>query len=322
MQGGDEHEDDVFLRFFRRAVVIESKQLGDIFVVGMDSFEKIDHDGHKNYNDPGTLRRFFDDEVNKDQTGGDGAQAVEERLHLPASYDFAKIVPVHDHTGLREGEGGEDADGIEGNESVHVAFFPYDEQAGKETQKQNAIGEDQLIAEVSHLFRHIAITGEDRGEARKIGIACVGCQHQNGRSKELCGPVEELPAPCFAKDGAGYLVYYGGGGLSGMFPVDHVKIHGQVRDSEQNASENDAHIDQRPSRVVRFRFSEGRDAVANGLGSGHGGTSIREGAEQKEKSYGSHGVCPWRLCRRAIPPTLVSILRVHMPAEKGMPKHS
>ena len=88
--------------------------------------------GIKTDHDPGAVHKFRAGDDGGRDGRGDGADAVHDELPLPVGSSLHE--PTADHAGLREGEGEEDADGIERNECVGVACEDDNQQAGERIQ--------------------------------------------------------------------------------------------------------------------------------------------------------------------------------------------
>ena len=124
---------------------------------------------------------------------------------LMATPDFQPGVPqppvVHDHARLGQGEGGEDADGVERDQGAGVATEGDDEDQGAAGQHQDPVAEHQAVAPVGQLTGQEAVAGHQRGQPGEVGVGGVGGQDQDRRGEGLQGEVDEAarrrtpPAP-------------------------------------------------------------------------------------------------------------------------------
>jgi hypothetical protein len=114
-----------------------------------------------------------------------GPDTVDQRPPTPARISSPE--PVAHHPGLGEREGGEHTDHVEMDESLHVGVVDPD-QGGRDCgQDDDAVGEDEPVAEVGELPREEPVAGEQRGEPREALVRGVRRQDQDGHSRGL-GP--------------------------------------------------------------------------------------------------------------------------------------
>ena len=86
---------------------------------------------------------------------------------------------MHHHARLREGEACEHSHGIEGDQVSDTAAEDHQQDAGKGTEHHDAVAKHQPVAQGGQLAGHVAVLGQEGGEARKIGKGRIGSQQQN-----------------------------------------------------------------------------------------------------------------------------------------------
>ena len=179
---------------------------------------------------------------------------------------------MHHHPGLRQSEADEDAHGVQRDQGIRLAAKNPNDDAGNETEGDNAVGERQSITARRQLPRHVAIVGENSGESREIGERSVRRQHQD-RERAVLEHVVDRAA---AEDVIGEL----GQNRIGRRRHDSV-VAGQQAGAEKERGENGDHPAKRGCRIFLRRLPERHYAVGDRFGAGHRGAAFRESANEQ-----------------------------------------
>ena len=75
---------------------------------------------------------------------------------------------MHDHAGLRQREGEERADGIEGDDAVDVAAEQDEDDAGQCGERVDAVGEEQAAPAQGEDMGQVVVDGNGAGDAREV----------------------------------------------------------------------------------------------------------------------------------------------------------
>ncbi len=119
-------------------------------------------------------------------------------------------------------------------------------------------------------MRHIAVTGQNRCQARESVEAAVGGQNQNDHGRCLHEEVERACSEGGARDLRDY----------GLIPFGHdPEVVGHDADADEQGAENRRHADHGKRGVFRFRLLECRDTVRDHFDAGERGTAGRKGAK-------------------------------------------
>ena len=76
-------------------------------------------------------------------------------------------IPVPDHAGLAQGEGGEHPDDVELDQPGGRSVERIDQPAGDQREQDDAVGEGQPVTAGVQLPRQVAVLREDRAEQGK-----------------------------------------------------------------------------------------------------------------------------------------------------------
>ena len=220
-----------------------------------------------------------DDEDDGRQRGADG---VEE--HALAPVLVAPAPPVHDHPGLREGEGDEHADGVERDQRARCDREPDEQDRGGDGERDRAVAERQAVSEPQEQARRVPVAGHEGQQAREAVERGVGRQQQHQRGRDLHVDVQR-PGPEAAM---GQLRERG---LAGARD-DAVEVHQHDEPGEHRHQQAD-HQREDGARVARGRRLEGGHGVGDRLDAGHRGRAGGEGAQHQQ-----HGEALDRLERR------------------------
>ena len=173
---------------------------------------------------------------------------------------------------LRQRERGEDPHGVQRDQPVHASVEGNDERDGAGRQQNDAVREDEFVAQIDELARQEPVSAEYGGEPWEIGEAGVGGEHEDEHGGELHGVVERH-APrwaCLSPDCGGYLVDDGWRRVPPVVAVDDPQPHSQQRDADEQRGQDTGHPEQRDGRIAGFGRAKGRDAVAYRLCARHG----------------------------------------------------
>ena len=108
--------------------------------------------------------------------------------------------PVAHHPGLGEGDGREDADGVERDQCIDLAAKRHEHHDRHEGEHDDSGAERQALAPEGESTRHEAVAGQDRGEPREVSEARVGRQDQDTRGGQLEDVVDRTRAVDRAAD--------------------------------------------------------------------------------------------------------------------------
>ena len=117
------------------------------------------------------------------------------------------------HAGLREREADEHADGVERDEPRHRGVGDDHEDGGGAGQGDDAVREHEPVAALGELPRQEAVAGLEAGEAREVGEAGVGGQHEDQHGGGLEREAQHLADGAGAVDGLADLGEHGGRAL-------------------------------------------------------------------------------------------------------------
>ena len=222
MHAAHQHQHGVLHRSLqRRRLAVQAQLLRESHVVAMDGAEQHDHQDRHYPHDPRALGPFLDGNNGEHDSRRQRPDAVHHRFEEPSR--AALSPPVDDHAGLREREGGEDAQGVQRDQPVDVAPEDDNQHPGEETQQHDPVREDQPVSPVGELARQEAVVRQDRTEAGKIGEAGVCRQQQDRGRRDLHRVVEPHPRAGAAEDGAGELIDDRWRRLPILLPVDDVQ---------------------------------------------------------------------------------------------------
>jgi hypothetical protein len=100
-------------------------------------------------------------------------------------------MPVAHHAGLREREGGEDADHVQVDQRVDARVVGPEQQGGDAGEHDDAVREDEPVTEVRELAREEPVACEQGRQAGKALEGGVRRQHEHGEGQHLDDPVHE-----------------------------------------------------------------------------------------------------------------------------------
>ena len=106
---------------------------------------------------------------------------------------------VHHHPGLRQREAGEHADGIQLDQQAGLPAERDDQHGRRARQHEDAVREDEPVAAVRQLPRHVAVAGDDRRQPGEVRVGGVRGQHEDRERGYLEDQVHRCPA---TEDGA------------------------------------------------------------------------------------------------------------------------
>ena len=92
---------------------------------------------HEQKDNPGALQKFRAGNDHCRDTGRDGSDSVDDQFFTPVQSFFHQ--PAPDHPRLREREGDEDANRIQRNQRVGLAFEDDKEQAGEKPENHDSV---------------------------------------------------------------------------------------------------------------------------------------------------------------------------------------
>ena len=206
----------------------------------------------------------------------------------PAPARLAQAPVVAHHPGLGEGEGHEDAHGVEGDQVGHAAPEDHHQPGGDGGQEDDARGEGQAVAPEGELVGQEAVAGHQAGQAGEVGEGGVRRQDQQDGGGELDQVVVGAPADQGAGHLAEHRLHLGRVG-------DDAQLGGQEGDPQEDGGEEGGHPDQGDAGVLALRGLEGGDPVGDGLHPGEGDGPGGEGAQDA-------GTAPGPAPRRGPPP--------------------
>jgi len=176
--------------------------------------------------------------------------------------------------GLRQGEGEEDADGVERDEAVGVAVEGDEDHHGHNGQGDDAIREGQPVAHAQEVPGREGVAGKEEQQARKVVERGVGGHQQDQGGGRLQVAVERAGA----ERGVTELAEHG-------FVVRrHETLEvGKHRRADEQCDEQAGHPAQGRARVAPLDRLERRDAVGDRLDAGHRGRAGTEGAQDEQE---------------------------------------
>ena len=202
-------------------------------VMPVDVEEGGHHDGHQQDDDPGPVGKACHGDDQHDNEGDDGAQAVDDGLHLPGLTPEPE--PPDHHARLADGEAQEHTHRIKGQQVVFLGAEEQHQDARRDGQDENAIGEDQAVPLARELSGQEAVPGMEGGQAGEVRISRVRGQGQDGHGEARGDEVDQLGEAVLrsAKDEAGQL---GEQGLGGIWVVGQVIVVRQVGDAQEHGA--------------------------------------------------------------------------------------
>ena len=106
-------------------------------------------------------------------------------VRLLPSGELAGSQPTACHAGLREGEGQEDANGVQRDQGRDAGLEDDDQHARHQRKEDDAAREDQPAAPEGQVTRQEAIGGQQRAESGKVGKRRVrGHDQDHGRRSD------------------------------------------------------------------------------------------------------------------------------------------
>jgi len=166
---------------------------------------------------------------------------------------------VPDHAGLGEGETEEHAHRVQRDETMRVTVEDDQQAGGDGPEQDDAVGEDETVAEIAQLAGQVPVASLDACEAGEAVEARVGGQHQDHRCEQLDGvvhgPVAESRSGYLRDD---RLVVQG----------DHAQHMREAGDPKEQAAQQQCQPGEHLRRVFRHRFTECLHAVGHGLDPG------------------------------------------------------
>ena len=138
----------------------------------MDGEEQGHQQGHGHHHQPGALGELAVQQDARNNRRDHTAKAIEQGLAHPARRLFTP--PMHHHARLGEGEAGEHPHGIEGDQVADTAPEDHQQESSKGAQHHNAVAEHQPVAQGGQLAGHVAVLGQEGGQAREIRKGRIG----------------------------------------------------------------------------------------------------------------------------------------------------
>ena len=243
----------------------------DAGVVAFDGQHDADEERHEKSRDPGAsdeLRYEHNDEGN---AGCDGASAVDE--HVPETAGvLLHLLPVNYHACLREGEGEEGADGVEGDQAVGNAAEEDEDDGGEAGEGVDAVGEEEAAAAKDEDVRKVIVEGNGLGEAGEVGEGGIGAEGESYQDRGRGEVVEPSSAEdCRCKD------------TQDALEVRLIRLHcgnavgtRKVRDAEEEDDENGDDNGEGALSLLGAGLAKGHDAVRYGFNAGHGSAATGE----------------------------------------------
>ena len=145
---------------------------GHLLVVAMDGEEEGHQQGHGHHHQPGPLGELAVKQDARNNRRHNAAKAIEQGLALPARALFPP--PMHHHARLREGEAREHSHRIQGDQVTDAATEDHQQDSSKGAQHHDAVAEHQPVAQGGQLAGHVAVLGQEGGQAREIGKGGIG----------------------------------------------------------------------------------------------------------------------------------------------------
>ena len=280
-----------------------------MLVVVVDPPHHEPQDRHGDDGDPGAGQELRDQDHHQDDAGGhegEGADppAAQRLSPLPRVRRIGlreeQPVPVPDHAGLAEGERDEHPDDVELDQLGRLGVEGVDEHAGEQREQDDAVAEDQPVAAVVHLPRHVAVLREDRGEHREAVERGVGRQHQDQRRDQLHEVERQVvlavedPLADLRDDGRLRRAVEADQGVVALGDA-YAELDRQERDADEHRHRDPTHERQGVGRVLGLRLAERGYAVADGLDPGQGRAARGERPQPEEHHPGRAQVVQLRL---------------------------
>ena len=207
--------------------------------------------------------------------GRRGADPVDDRPPPPAR--AVRAQPVAHHPGLRERECGEHADDVEVDQVVDIGVVDPDEERGRAGEHDDAVREDEPVAEVRELARDEAVAGEQRRKAGEPLVRRVRREDQTANVK-IWTTQYIHPAPPPAGKTARAICETTESVELGRACV----LHSEIGDADEDRDRDDAEHAERPRSVLRLRVTESVDAVRDRLDAGERARAGRERLQDEE----------------------------------------
>ena len=162
---------------------VDGDVAGDAVVVVFDRAHDDHERGDEDGGDPCAFSEFGDEDYEEGGSGGGGSDAVDD--HAAGGTGAAQALPVHDHSGLGEGEGQEGADGEEGDEAVGDSAED-DQKEGREADESgdSVRVEETAAADFEDVGKIVAL-GDGSGEAGEVGVGGVGGESEDRRMEAM-----------------------------------------------------------------------------------------------------------------------------------------
>ena len=249
--------------------------MADPAVVAPHAEHRKDEHRDRDGDEPRALRELRPDHDRRDEAGRRRADGVHERAPTPTGSPRAQ--PVAHHPRLREREGGEDADHVQVEKRDHVRAEDPDQDRRRAGQDDDAVREDEAVAEVRELARREAVPGEQRREAREALERRVRGEHEDEQRRPLHGVVHEAAERAGPEDRAADL------GDHRVRRARHrVHAHREVRDAEEHRNRERPEDGERLGGVLSLRVPKGVDPVRDRLDPGQRRGARGERAQQDE----------------------------------------
>ena len=166
------------------------------------------------------------------------------------------------HAGTGHGEGGEHANGVEGNEAVDLRVKRDRQDQGHRGQRDDAVREGQAVTALGELARQVLVGGHvvgQVGKAVETGVT-TGEQDQGGGGQHQV--IKHVSEAVITKDGEHLLRQHGGRSL---FVGERVGPARQEGHAQQQSAEDAGHDHHDDASVVALGAAEGLHAVTDGL---------------------------------------------------------
>ena len=177
------------------------------------------------------------------------------------------------HARLRQGEAGEHSDRVERDEAVDLGAGHDQHDDRRARQEEDPVREHEAVAALRELTRHEVVFGVEAREAREIGEARVGGQHEDQHRADLQGVEEHVAQRSAAVDGPTDLADHGRRAALVRHGVD---VRGHGGQAEEHHAEKYAHDHQRDLGVLPRRLAKSGHTVRDRLHAGDGCATRRE----------------------------------------------
>ena len=191
VHAADEHDDGV-VHAARAEVRRDSKGLGDRVVVALDALEQQDDQRDHDQRHPratGELRRRDDD---RDDRGGNCSDPVDDRVKAPAAR-----APSGGGEPCPACESVNDRNTPTAYSGISAFVLPPNttiRMPATNREHEHAVREHEPVAAVRELARQVAVAGDDRRQAREVGVRGVGGEREDRGRRELEEPEHEVVA--------------------------------------------------------------------------------------------------------------------------------